>query len=236
MGVSPLIALFVLLSLPLPNGCSGPRAYRRPASGTPESTARDQNNVGVGQMNQDAFEEAAAAFRKALDFDSSFNLARVNLGIALFYHQDLDAALATLLEAEKHEPLNLHVHFCLGLVYKNHGENEKAIEHFLRVATVDPLCASNHYNLGVLYARQHKDKEAEAELWRALELDANHIPALYSLGGLLTKTGRAQEGSQLLERFRILSRKQGGKTGMGGGSRYGEMGRYALAVGSPRQP
>jgi Tfp pilus assembly protein PilF len=214
-----------LLCLCLWGAASG---FRLPAA-TAES-AVELNNLGVGFMNQYAFKEAAAAFRKALAADSGFNLARINLGIALFYDQDLDGSLAAIREAEKTDPANAYINYMLGLLYKNRGESEKALSSFIKVRQADESCASNHYNIGLLLSRLRKDKEAEAELRRALDLDPNHISAMYNLGGLLIKTGRTEEGNRILDQFRSLSQLGGASSGMGSGSQYGEMGEYAMAM------
>ncbi len=196
----------------------------------PRGGAIEHNNIGVGYMNQYAFKEAAGEFRKAVAVDAAFNLARVNLGIALFYDQDLEASLVTLLAAAKREETNPYVNYMLGLIYKNKGESDLAVLSFTKVLQADETCAANHYNLGLLHSRQRKDKVAEAELRRALELDPNHTSAMYNLGGLLIKTGRTEEGNRLLDRFRALSQIGGASSGMGSGSQYGEMGEYAMAM------
>ena len=196
---------------------------------SPARAAIEQNRIGVGYMNQYAFKAAAAAFQKALGEDPSFNLARVNLGIALFYDQNLDGAMAVLREAEKNEPRNPYAQFVLGLAHRNRGEVENAIERFLKVANTDERCAAAHYNLGLLYSHQRRDAEAEAEFRRALALDPDYGAAMYNLGGLLVKSGRADEGTRILERFRALSEKDRPSSGMGSGPQYGKMGRYTVA-------
>jgi len=224
---SVLCSLYFLPASPLSPTSLGPQ---RSSTAVPATAAIEQNKIGVGYMNQHAFKEAGAAFQKALSEDRWFNLARVNLGIAFFYDQDLEGAMAVLQEAEKIEPLNPYVQFVMGLVHRNRGEVENAIGRFSRVAGIDERCAATHYNLGLLYSRQHRDKEAEVELRRALALDPDHTAAMYNLGGLLVKSGRAEEGNRLLDRFRVLSQRDRPSSGMGSGSQYGKMGRYAIAM------
>jgi Flp pilus assembly protein TadD len=195
----------------------------------PAKVAIDRNNAGVTFMQKDLFKEAALAFREALTADPSFNLARINLGIALFYDQDLDGALQILSEAATGEPRNPYIIFTGALACKNKEEREKAIERFTRVTELDPKCSASYYNLGILYARQGREKEAETALRRVLELDPAHTGALYNLGGLLVKTGRAEEGKRLLETFRQHQESSVPKSGMGSGTGYGEMGKYAIA-------
>jgi Flp pilus assembly protein TadD len=207
------------------------RAFQAPQPSLPVAEAIEQNNIGVGYMNQYQFEEAAAAFRKAISTAPDFNLPRINLGIALLYNQELDEAYSALSSALEKDSGNPYTNFCLGLLHKNRGNTEKAIEHFLRVAEVDSACAPNHYNLGILYARQRKNAEAEAALRRALQLEPDNTSALYNLGTLLLKLpGKREEGNTLLARFRKLQQGAEPGTGMSVGTMYGEMGDYAVTV------
>ena len=193
-------------------------------------TAIEQNNIGVAYMNQYLYSEAAASFRKAVAADTSFNQARINLGLALLYKQDYDEAQSVLQDALTREPANPYVHYGLGLIYKNRGEYEPSVEHFLRVTQLDPKDSAGFYNLGVLKARLRSNEQAESALRRSLELDPLNTSAMYNLGSLLLKTGRAEEGNRILEKFRALQQKgeAGGGTGMG--NQYGEMGAYAMAI------
>ena len=200
-----------------------------PPSQVPAGKAIEQNRTGAVFMKEGLVKEAAAAFRAALRVDPSFNLARINLGIALFYDQDLDGASQMLSEAEAREPENPYVLFTFGLVCRRKEENARAAEYFARVIRIDPKCSASHYNLGAILARQGKNSEAEAALRRALELDPNQAAALYSLGRLLVKAGRGEEGKRMLDRYRSLQEKNPPQSGMGSGSQYGRMGKYAIA-------
>jgi tetratricopeptide (TPR) repeat protein len=197
-------------------------------SHTPPVSAIEQNNVGVGYMNQYRFADAAKAFQKALSIDPEFNLARINLGIAFLYDADLDEGEKRLREALAKDPGNPHGLFCLALILKNKGEFERAIERLVKLTEIDGKYAPAHYHLGVLYARLGKSAEAQASLRRTLQLEPDNISALYNLGTLLIKAGRAEEGNVTLRRFRELESK-GGES-LAAGTAYGEMGEYALAM------
>ena len=60
-----------------------------------------QNNLGVTLLEQFKYPEAAEQFRQALTIDSSLAIARVNLGIALLYAQDLAGAAKEATEAAR---------------------------------------------------------------------------------------------------------------------------------------
>ncbi|HYK89233.1 MAG TPA: FG-GAP-like repeat-containing protein [Acidobacteriota bacterium] len=223
------VSFCILLVLAAGLSLIGAVQERKPAS-TPSSEAIQQNNIGVGYMNQYLFEQAADAFRKALTLAPGFSAARINLGIALLYNEDLELSRNTLEAAITEEPNNPYAHFSLGLVYKSLGETDKALQHFGRVTEIDGKCSSAFYNLGVLHFRKRNEKEAESALRRTLELDPINTSALYNLGTLLLQTDREEEGNRLLTEFRAMQQKGGVGQGMGVGNAYGEMGEYALAL------
>jgi len=187
------------------------------------------NSLGVNLMNRFLYREAAEEFRKALAEDPNCNLARINLGIALYYDAELDAARQVFEEALARDPANPYANYSLGLVLKHKGLTDEAEACFKRVADADPKCAAAFYNLGAVHARQGRPKEAEADLRHALELDPENAAALYNLGSLLVKLGRAREGHEYLDKFRALPPDAGITSGMGSGPQYGKAGKYALA-------
>jgi len=232
MSMRPLIAGLtrLFLSAPLLGALSIHLPARSfPSQDEPGASVVKLNKAGVGYMDRFLYREAAGEFRKALEVDPGFNLARINLGIALYYDADFDAAGQALTEALTRDPANPYANFSLGLVLKHKGLADEAEGCFRKVVDIDPKCASALYNLGVISARQGKPKEAEAELRHALELDPSNAAALYSLGSFLLKQGRAQEGREILERFRALPRTDEVTSGMGSGPQYGKAGKYALA-------
>ncbi len=199
------------------------------------ASAAELNNEGVLCMSRFLYREAAEEFRKALAEDPNYNLARINLGIALYYDAEFDVARQVFEEALARDPSNPYANYSLGLVLKHKGLMDEAEVRFKRVADVDPECAAAFYNLGVVHARQDKPEQAEADLRHALELDPRNAAALYNLGSLLVKLGRAQEGREFLEKFRALPSGTEISTGMGSGPQYGKAGKYALTRDSGSQ-
>ncbi|MFH1574489.1 MAG: FG-GAP-like repeat-containing protein, partial [Acidobacteriota bacterium] len=219
-------SLFLPLAIGLQSG-----AHRDSAgAGTPTAAAVEQNNIGVGYMNQYEYKQAAAVFRKALAEAPDFTLARVNLGIALFYAHSLGEANTVFAEVLSRDEGNPHAHYTLGLSLKTQGLSEEAAGHFRRAAQLDPGDAESHYNLGLLYTRMRKYPEAESALRQALALEPMSPSVMYNLGTLLLKTGRTEEGRVMLEKFRPLQQVGNQRSEMTLGTQYGEMGKYALAL------
>src|SRR5438309_2015949 len=111
-------------------------------TGQPASTARENayraNNIGVAYLEQYNFAAAAASFRDALRLDSALPIARLNLGIALFYGGDANAARAELEAARTALPGRAEPDYVLGLIARAEDRPEDAIAAFGRVRTLDP--------------------------------------------------------------------------------------------------
>ncbi len=229
MKLHSLHQLILLLAL----GCGAPPPDTTASKvSTVEAAGVDafaHNRAGVDLMSRFLYREAAEEFRKALAEDPDYNLARINLGIALYYDAELDAAREVFGEALARDPANPYANYSLGLVLRHKGLTDEAETCFKRVAEADPKCAAAFYNLGVVHARQGRPKEAEEDLRHALALDPQNAAALYNLGSLLVKLGRAQEGHEYLEKFRALPPGAEITSGMGAGPQYGKAGKYALA-------
>jgi len=131
----------------------GTRAREVSIGATAKVDVRSHNRAGVDLMNRFLYREAAEEFRKALAEDPNFNLARINLGIALYYDAELDAARQVFEEALARDPANPYANYSLGLVLKHKGLTDEAEACFRRVADADPKCAAAFYNLGAVHAR-----------------------------------------------------------------------------------
>src|SRR3989337_1768336 len=72
---------------------AAPAIAAQPAQAvTVREDAYRANNIGVARLEQYDFAAASAAFRRALELDGTLAIARLNLGIALFYAGEQDAA------------------------------------------------------------------------------------------------------------------------------------------------
>jgi Flp pilus assembly protein TadD len=207
----------------------------RPAhvQNAPKANAREEayraNNIGVALLEQFKPKEAADAFRRALQLDSSLALARINLGIALFNMPDLPAAQKELQAAIAAAPSAPQPHYVLGLAAKTQNKADEAIASFQKVLQIDAQDVGANVNLGQLYAQQRKYAEAIAVLRTAVAMEPYNATALYNLGTSLIRSGQREEGQRVVGQFQEL-RQRG--TGTTLGNNYLEQGRYAEAIAS----
>jgi len=148
--------------------------------------AKGDNNWGVTLRRENKKEEAAAAFRRALEDDSHFCEAHDNLGGVLWMLKDVAAAMSEFQAAVRCDPSLASAHNNLGtaLLYFEHNQ-DGAIAQFHAALILQPGFAMAHLNLGKALASRQDLTEAEPEFRSAIIIDPNLAAAHVGLGLLL---------------------------------------------------
>ncbi len=192
------------------------------------------NNRGVALLEQYKAEEAVKAFREALALDPKIVLARVNLAIALLNASDLDGAEREAKTVLETTPDSLQAWYVRGLVARSQNRADDARAAFGEILARDPTDVGSRVNLGQLALLAKQYDEAIAQFRSASEAEPYNGSALYNLGIALVRSGKAEEGRRVLDRFQSL-RNEGAATMLG--QTYPEQGRYAEGVVSTgREP
>ena len=112
------------------------------AAGPDAAAVREEaykaNNIGVGMLEQYRYDDAIAAFKRALDTDPGLTIARINLAIALFYSPDLESARKEAEAAVAAAPTMPQSHYITALIAKGQNRLDDAIASFQKVLTLDP--------------------------------------------------------------------------------------------------
>lgn len=189
--------------------------------------AYKQNNIGVAQLEEVKFAEAAETFRKALKLDPTLDIAQVNLAIALFNVPDAAGALKEAQAAVQVAPKRPQAHYVLALAYKATNRTDEAIAELQRVLEIDPDDVGTNINLGQLLVQQQKYAEAVTALRHAVAVESYNSTAAYSLATALLRSGQSEGGQAQMKRFQAL-REAGYGTSLS--QNYPLQGRYAEAV------
>jgi len=143
------------------------------ANGT--NTPELQFLLGVALYSSGMVDSSEAFFRKAIDMDSTYSRAYVNLGIVLdARHKDVEAEFMykKALELDPDDELaNCH----LGFIYQSRGLYEKAVDHYLKALESNPNSAQAHYDLGLAFADSRIFREALLEWEKVIELDPDGV-------------------------------------------------------------
>jgi Flp pilus assembly protein TadD len=206
----------------------------------PPDEARRRNNLGVALMDAGTkdpkyFAEAVREFEGALQLSPRYPIARLNLGLALYYAGQTARADAVLGGIARERPGERHAEYVSGLIREYEGRFDSAAAHFRRVAQADRDDADVWYHLGFCLGRAGKPQEAVGPLRRAAAIVPYQRRVRYGLYMALTRAGRAQEAQEELERFRALDNSQirvveGPKNTL----EYLKQGRYAEAIPDSR--
>ena len=232
MAATFLFLAWSFFSLVFPFSIGAPVSAQKLVSKISAKSRQDAyraNNLGVAQLEQYNHQAGAEQFRRALETYPQMTMARINLAIALFNLQDLEAARREAEIARAAAPNLPQPHYILGLIAKNQNRAEDAIESLKKVLEIDPNDVGANVNLGQIYASQKNYAEAVRVFRVALDAEPYNATAMYSLATALLRNNAREEGQQLLTRFQTL-RQSGAATSIG--QNYLEQGRYAEAIAS----
>ena len=149
-----------------------------------------QKDYQEGSMafNLGQFEDAAAAFKKALEKDPERANIWARLGNTHLELKKYDLAIQNYEKALESDPQNAGFYQNLGGIYTQKGDTAKAEEMYQKsasFATSPKAAATNHYNAAVVNINSGNSKGARAALEKAVEADPTHEEAHYQLGIIL---------------------------------------------------
>ena len=195
----------------------------------PRESAYRSNNIGVAYLEQYNFEAATASFRSALEQDPTLALARLNLGIALFYAGQADAAAAELERARQAISDRPHADYVLGLIARAANRPDDALAAFSRAQRFDATDPGIAINIGQLHLARREYGEALTSFRAAVAAEPYNATAAYGLATALIRSGAADEGKTAMARFEKLRESSYATTFS---PAYLEQGRYAEAIAS----
>ena len=113
-------------------------------------------------------EEAAAAYRKALEFDPYLVAALINLANIHYSRDELVEAEALYTRAIGLEPDFFEAHFNLGNIYHDLGRLPESQACYLEALHLNPFYADAHFYLAVTFEKSGQSQEARPH-WRAYQ-------------------------------------------------------------------
>ena len=170
--------------------------YVAPSSTAPMTT---KNNTGVTLLASGRFEEAAAAFRQAIDDEPRQPTLWVNLGIALRFSGKRDEARRLFERALPLEATHRVAGHQLAQLDLEAGDLAGAERHLREVLTTEPGAADVRNSLGLVLERQGRLREAEAEYLAAARLDDDAAEPRNNLGNLARLSRREDDAMRWYE-------------------------------------
>ncbi len=164
------------------------------------SDAGAHNNLGVLYYNKGLYEEATAAFTKALELDPKMQVAQRNLEIAYFNTGYYDRRIAELREKLRFRVDDRDARWELGRAYALLGQSEQAVAEFSALLRHHPSDLGAVVQLGL--AEKAGGNLGVAQHWfeDAIRLDPASSVMRFYLGEVLYNQGRIDEALEALKR------------------------------------
>jgi tetratricopeptide (TPR) repeat protein len=138
--------------------------------------ARAQFQLGYAYSEMRRWDEAQAAYNKAIALDPKLAPAHLNLGLVLL-ERDPRAAVEPFQHAAELLPDKVRPRFLLGLAYERSGNLSAAIEQYSAGQKLDPKDYEVRFALGRALLRNDRAAEAESAFREALAIRAGSAPA-----------------------------------------------------------
>lgn len=169
-----------------------------PESPGGEAAAHFRRGLALAQAKHNR--EAALAFRRALELDSRYEDAWVELGSLLARCGQPRPAAGALRHALKLNPDNLHAGNNLGIVLRAVCRADEAVTLYRRLLSAHPQGADLHYNLGLALRDADDRAGAVAALRAAVRCQPDFVAAWHNLAAALREQGRGEEAAQAYRR------------------------------------
>ena len=140
------------------------------------------NKLGWAYEQKGNLALAEANYRKALEIEPDYEIARHNLGNVLLKQGKLDEAVVCFNELLRQKKDSVGVHYRLAVVLCIQGKYDDAIKHFARVLELNPKYPNAHKRMGEVLAAAGRMDEAVAHLNAALQTSTNQSEVYAKLG------------------------------------------------------
>ena len=171
--ITVLFLIFTVFKPNTPNRV----VVNREGNGTvqkPPSNPIDYAKIGSAHLENEEYNEAIDAFKRAISIDPNDETVHNSLGIAYYSTQDYEAAIDAFKEAISIDPNDETVHNSLGIAYYSTQDYEAAIDAFKAGISLNPQLERLHANLGWTYFQVKELNEAERAAEEALKIDPNY--------------------------------------------------------------
>jgi tetratricopeptide (TPR) repeat protein len=164
------------------------------------SDAGAHNNLGVLYYNKGLYEEAVAAFMKALELEPKMSVAQRNLEITYFNTGYYDTRLPQLRDRLRVRPEDRNARWELGRTLALLGKQEEAAAEFRELLAYAPNDVAALLQLALAEKQSGAIESAQQCIERALTLDGESSLLHFALGEVLYHRGLNEEALRALER------------------------------------
>jgi superkiller protein 3 len=146
--------------------------------------------LGAQLLRTDAPGEAKRIFSHVLARNSDHLPARVGMACAHDELNEVGPAMEHLRLAQKLDPTNPAILFCLGYGHERQDDLDQASTYYLDALTICPTLRNSHERLAAIAISRNQPEEAIRHYQRLVELDPHQIDVHLALANLQHKAGK----------------------------------------------
>jgi Tfp pilus assembly protein PilF len=193
-GLAAAVAAIIVLGLlfypwsrpPQDTATPSPTAAAAASTQTAPDTAEAQFLLGSSHSQAGEWEQAIAAYQRAIELDPDYQSAYANLGVAYYQMGQFDLAESQYQKALALNPQDGDVAYNLGALYLQRSFNEdgqanpdlveQAIAQLEQANKLSPELAEPYFSLGIAYAILGRNDQAITAFETFLERDTGQDP------------------------------------------------------------
>lgn len=183
-------------------------------------SASEYYNYGLEHIKKGGFDEAIAAWEKALELEPTMINAYEKLAKAYYTQGKFTKAGEIYRKELTLKPDDPMIYFSLGVVYRMNEQFEDAIKMQKQALSLNPKLASAYNELGLTYCKQRRLDEAITAHKTALEIDPKLGTAHNYLGVVYLLKGMSAEAEAEFNEFRKYEAEKKMSPSHGGASSH----------------
>ena len=183
-------------------GASNAQEVKKEVKLPEKMSASEYYTYGLEHIKKGGFDEAIAAWEKALELEPTMINAYEKLAKAYYTQGKFTKAGEIYRKELTLKPDDPMIYFSLGVVYRMNEQLEDAVKMQTQALSLNPKLASAYNELGLTYCKQKRLDEAITAHKTALELDPKLGTAHNYLGVVYLLKGMSAEAEAEFNEFR----------------------------------
>ncbi len=157
------------------------------------------NNLGNIYFKRGETEKAGTQYKKSLELNPGYLIARVNLAVLSLKHGEPEDALRLLQDGMKEYPENADLHSGIGIYELRKGKIGEAVNHFRKAIDIQGESPVFYNNLAYAYAESNEYLNEALKLAKeALKTNPQNAVFIDTLGWIYFKKGMFDESTGYL--------------------------------------
>src|SRR2546428_3030977 len=152
---------------------------------------------------------AEQEYRRAIELNSSYPVARISYAIHLYAMQRFEEAVAQAKRAQQLDPVSPFINTWAGAAYFFAGRVEEAMASLQKVLELDPSYSDASIVLARTYVTKGMYQQAIAELQKALIFNAREPFVLGVLAHAYARAGRREDALKLVGELKRIEAQRG---------------------------